>query len=102
LGGPGRVADGGGVHSMLQFWLERGGDEMKRYWEMEQRQQAHLSSIGRKCDMARWRGDVGRRRDSTGRGKGGDNAWSDVNLTGLKNKENPCCRFSCYKWTVNI
>jgi hypothetical protein len=32
------------------------------------------------------------------RGKGGDCAcWADMNLTGLKNKENPCSRFSCYK-----
>jgi hypothetical protein len=37
------------------------------------------------------------------RGKAKDNAsWADVNLTGLKNKENPCSRFSYYKWTVKI
>jgi hypothetical protein len=28
-GGPGRVASDGGVNSMLQFWLERGGNRMK-------------------------------------------------------------------------
>jgi hypothetical protein len=27
---PGRVACGGGVNSMLQFWLERGDDGIKR------------------------------------------------------------------------
>jgi hypothetical protein len=26
LGGPGRVACGSGADSMLQFWVERGGD----------------------------------------------------------------------------
>jgi hypothetical protein len=37
------------------------------------------------------------------RGKAKDNAsWADVNLTGLKNKENLCSRFSYYKWTVKI
>jgi hypothetical protein len=36
-------------------------------------------------------------------GKGGDDtSWVDTNLTGLKNKENPCGRFNWYKWTVNI
>jgi hypothetical protein len=37
------------------------------------------------------------------RGKAKVNAsWADVNLTGLKNKENPCSQFSYYKWTVKI
>jgi hypothetical protein len=38
-----------------------------------------------------------------GRGKEGDDAsWADVNLTGPKNEENPCGRFSWYKWTLKI
>jgi hypothetical protein len=38
-----------------------------------------------------------------GRKRGGDDASSgDANLTGLKNEENPCDRFSCHKWTMNI
>jgi hypothetical protein len=31
-----------------------------------------------------------------------DTSWSDVNLTGLKNKENLHNQFSWYKWTVKI
>jgi hypothetical protein len=38
-----------------------------------------------------------------GREKEGDDAsWTNVNFTGLKNKENSCGRFICYKWTVKI
>jgi hypothetical protein len=38
-----------------------------------------------------------------GMGKGGDDtSWTDVNLTGPKNKENPRGRFRWYKWTVKI
>jgi hypothetical protein len=42
--------------------------------------------MGSKCDMARWRDDVGQRRGDTGEGKAvrGD----DVNLTRPKNKKN--------------
>jgi hypothetical protein len=37
------------------------------------------------------------------RGKGGDDvSWANVNLTGQKNKENSCCRFSSYKWMMKI
>jgi hypothetical protein len=37
------------------------------------------------------------------RGKGEDNtSWTDVNLIGPKNKENPHDQFSCYKWMVKI
>jgi hypothetical protein len=35
---PRRVADGGGVDSMLRFRLERGDDEMKRLQKMKQMQ----------------------------------------------------------------
>jgi hypothetical protein len=31
----GRVAGGGGVDSILRFRLERGGDETKRCWKMK-------------------------------------------------------------------
>jgi hypothetical protein len=92
------VANSGGADSMLWFQLERGGDEMKCYQKMKQRQRARLSSMGRKHDTARWHGDVGRRRCSTGEGKGGDDAsWALVNITGLKNEENIRRRFSWYK-----
>jgi hypothetical protein len=38
-----------------------------------------------------------------GMGKGGDDtSWTNTNLTGLKNEENPRDRFSCYKWTVKF
>jgi hypothetical protein len=37
------------------------------------------------------------------RRKGGDDvSWADVNLTVLKNKENSCDQFSCYKQTMSI
>jgi hypothetical protein len=37
------------------------------------------------------------------RGKGGDDVnWADLNLTGLKNEENPHSRYNWYKWTVKI
>jgi hypothetical protein len=52
---------------------------------MKGSQRARLSSMERKCDTTRWCDDVGRRRDNTGEGKGGDDAsWTDANLTGLK------------------
>jgi hypothetical protein len=35
------------------------------------------------------------------REKGGDDvSWANVNLTGLKNKENPHGQFNCFKWMV--
>jgi hypothetical protein len=38
-----------------------------------------------------------------GREKGGDDdSCVDANLIGPKNKENPCGRFSCYKWMMKI
>jgi hypothetical protein len=49
------------------------------------RQRAHLDSMGRKRDTARWCDDVGRMRDGNGRRKGGDDvSWVDVNFTGSK------------------
>jgi hypothetical protein len=69
-GHPGRVAGGGGADSMLQYWLERGGDGMKHYWKMKQRQRARLGYMGRKCDMAWWHHNVRRRRGGNGEGKG--------------------------------
>jgi hypothetical protein len=32
------MVGGGGADSMLQFQLERGGDEMKRWWKMKRSQ----------------------------------------------------------------
>jgi hypothetical protein len=61
------VAGGGGVDSILRFWLERGGDGMKR--KMKRMQGTHIGSIGRKCDMAQRWDDVGQMRGGTGEGK---------------------------------
>jgi hypothetical protein len=63
------VDGGGAADSILQFRLERGSDGMKYCRKMKQRQQAHLGSMGRKCDMTRWHGDIGRRRGDTEEGK---------------------------------
>jgi hypothetical protein len=58
------------------------GDGMKHCRKMKMRQQARLSSMGRKRDMVRWRGDVGWRRGSTDEEKGGDDvSLADENLT---------------------
>jgi hypothetical protein len=69
-------------------------------------------SGGNELVLAPWKGSVTRRdgvamsaggEATPGREKRGDNSsWVYVNLTGLKNKENPCGHFSCYKWTVKI
>jgi hypothetical protein len=40
---------------MLQFQLERGGDEMKHCCKMKRRQRVHLGSMERKCDTVRRR-----------------------------------------------
>jgi hypothetical protein len=50
LGSPRRVASSSGADSMLQFWLERGGDGTQRCWKMKRRQRARLISMGRKRD----------------------------------------------------
>jgi hypothetical protein len=42
---------------------------MKCCRKMKQRQRAHLDSMERKCDTARWRGDIDRRRGDTEEGK---------------------------------
>jgi hypothetical protein len=47
---PGRAADGGGVNSILWFWLREGGGT-QRCWRMKQRQRTRLGSIRRKRDM---------------------------------------------------
>jgi hypothetical protein len=70
LGGPERVADSGGADSLLRFQLERGGDGIKRSQKMKLSQRARLSSMERKRDTARWRGDVSRRRGGTREAKG--------------------------------
>jgi hypothetical protein len=50
--------------SILWFWLERGVDGTKHCQKTKQRQRACLSSMGRKCDMARraWRRRLEERR----------------------------------------
>jgi hypothetical protein len=63
------VVDGGAVDSMLQFQLERGDDETNYCRNMKRSQRAHLGSMKKKCDMVRWRDDVGRRRGGTREGK---------------------------------
>jgi hypothetical protein len=42
-------------------------------------------------EVAPWKG---KKRD--------DASWADMNLTGLKNEENPYSPFNCYKWMVKI
>jgi hypothetical protein len=43
---------------------------MKHCRKMKRTQRARLSSMRRNCDMARQRGDIGRRRGGTEDGKG--------------------------------
>jgi hypothetical protein len=50
----GRVVDGCGVDSILQFRLERGGDGMKCCRKMKRRQRARFELMGRKRDTT-WR-----------------------------------------------
>jgi hypothetical protein len=64
------VACCGGADSMLRFLLEKEDDGMKHCQEMKRRQRAHLGSMGRKCEMVRRCGDVGRRIGGTGDEKG--------------------------------
>jgi hypothetical protein len=64
------VVGSGDADSMLQFWLERGSDSMKLCQKMKRSQRARLGSMGRKCDMTRWPGNDGWRREDTGEGKG--------------------------------
>jgi hypothetical protein len=57
-GGPERVTSDGGLDSMLQFCLERGGDGTKCCQKIKRSQRAHLNSMERKCDMVQWHDDV--------------------------------------------
>jgi hypothetical protein len=50
------------VDSMFQFRLKRRDDETERCRKLQRRQRALLSSMGRKCDMARRHVDVDRMR----------------------------------------
>jgi hypothetical protein len=82
-----RVAYDGGVVSILQFQLKRGGDGTKRCRRMKQRQRTHLDLIGRKRDTVRRRDDIDRRKGGTGEGKGrSDTSWADANCTRPKNE----------------
>jgi hypothetical protein len=55
----------------FSFCSKRGGDGMKRCQKMKRRQRAHLvGSMRMKCDTARQRDNVSRRRGGTGEGKG--------------------------------
>jgi hypothetical protein len=36
------VVGGGGANSMLQFQLEKGGDNTKHCWKIKQRRRTHL------------------------------------------------------------
>jgi hypothetical protein len=65
-----RVTDDGGANSILRFQLEMGGDRTKHYRKMKRMHQAHLSSMGRKCDTTQRRSDVGRRRGDIEKEKG--------------------------------
>jgi hypothetical protein len=98
-----RVAGGGSAYLILWFWLEKG-----RRWDealLEDEADATSSSWlhGKKAWHGTTRGDVDWRRGVTREEKGGDDDnWTNVNLTGPKNKINPLDRFSWYKWTMNI
>jgi hypothetical protein len=52
------VTSDGGLDSMLQFCLERGGDGTKCCQKIKRSQRAHLNSMERKCDMVQWHDDV--------------------------------------------
>jgi hypothetical protein len=65
-----RVAYGGGANLILQFQIERGGDETKRCQNMNRRQRVYFGSMGRKRDTVRWRNDIGQRRGDIEEGKG--------------------------------
>jgi hypothetical protein len=85
------------VDSMLRFRLERGCNRTKHCQKMLRRQ----------CVLAPWEVSAAQRGDvatsvggeaESGREMGGDDvSWADTNLTGAKNEENPCGRFSWYK-----
>jgi hypothetical protein len=59
-----------GADSMHQFWLERGGDGMKRCRMIKRGQRARLGLMGWKHDMAQRHGDISQRRGGTEEGKG--------------------------------
>jgi hypothetical protein len=60
------VVGDGGADSILQFWLERGDDWMKRYRKMKRSQRVHLDSMRRKCDTT-WQHQLGERRYQGGK-----------------------------------
>jgi hypothetical protein len=68
------VTGGNGVYLIFQFWLETGHNRMKYCRKIKRWQRARLDSMGKKCDTAWLRGNVGRRRGGTERGKGGYDA----------------------------
>jgi hypothetical protein len=70
LNGLSRIAYGGGANLMLQFWLERRCDGIKRCRKIKWRQRAHLVSMGRKRDTMRLCDDIDQRRCGTEEGKG--------------------------------
>jgi hypothetical protein len=97
------VVGGGGADLKLQFRLKRGGDRTKRCQKIKRSIELVLASweesVTRRNGMATSvEGEAALRREK----RGDDVSWADVNLNGLKNKENACGRFSCYKWTMKI
>jgi hypothetical protein len=89
-----------GTDSMLRFQVERRDDGTKRYRKMKWRQQARLSSMGRKRIYG---AAVCRHRPEDMQHQEGNNAsWPDTNLTGLRNEENTRGGFIYYKWMVKI
>jgi hypothetical protein len=73
---------------MLQFWLKRGVDRTKHYWNMNRRQEAHLGSMGRSVTWCSGVTTSTRGEAAPRKGKGGDDAsWTNANLTGPKNKK---------------
>jgi hypothetical protein len=97
-GGPENMVGNGGADSIFWFWLESGGDMIKRCRKMKWRQRAHLNSIERKHDTTQQHDDIGRRRCGTGDAKEKRQrqlGWRKS--IGPKNKEISYGRFNCYK-----
>jgi hypothetical protein len=70
LGVTWRVADSGGVDSMLRFQLKMRDDGTKRCRKIKRRQCDHIGYIERKRDIALQNDEVGWRRCTTEEEKG--------------------------------
>jgi hypothetical protein len=78
-----RVADNGGMNSMFQFWLERGGNIVVRWSGPNE---LVLAPMRRKCDTAWWHW-LEQRQHQRGKKEGDSVSWTDAIFTGLKIKK---------------